>query len=112
MPNNLNAIISKLLPLVQAKAMSRDQYVKAELSYVPDILLVSMYDSEKDEVAAFEELIGSHGGVGSSQSNPFILYPSEWNIEDVEIIGAENVYRLFKGEIANASTKFYESKTD
>jgi len=81
-------------------------------NYVPDILLVSMYDSEKDEVAAFEELIGSHGGVGSSQSNPFILYPSEWNIEDVEIIGAENVYRLFKGEIANASTKFYESKTD
>jgi putative membrane protein len=74
-------------------------------NYVPDILLVSMYDAEKDEVAAFEELIGSHGGVGSSQSNPFILYPSEWNIEDVEIVGAENVYRLFKREMANFSEK-------
>jgi len=72
-------------------------------NYVPDILLVSMYDAEKDEVAAFEELIGSHGGVGSSQSNPFILYPSEWNLENVEIVGAENVYRLFKREMANIS---------
>jgi putative membrane protein len=68
-------------------------------NYVPDILLVSMYDTEKDEVAAFEELIGSHGGVGSTQSNPFILYPSEWNLEKEEIVGAENVYRLFKREM-------------
>jgi len=30
---------------------------------VPDILLVSMYDTEKDEVAAFEEIIGSHDGL-------------------------------------------------
>jgi putative membrane protein len=71
-------------------------------NYVPDILLVSMYDEEKDEVAAFEELIGSHGGVGSSQSNPFILYPSKWNLEKEEIVGAENVYRIFKREMARA----------
>ena len=71
---------------------------------------MSINDAEKDEVAAFEELIVSHGDVGSSQSNPFIMYSSEWNIEDVEIVGAENVYRLFKREMANASTKFYEVK--
>jgi len=40
-PNNLNAIISKLLPLVQAKAISRDQHIKVELNYLPDILLDS-----------------------------------------------------------------------
>jgi len=28
----------------------------------------------------------------------------------VEIIGAENVYRLFKREMANTSKKFYEIK--
>jgi uncharacterized membrane protein YvlD (DUF360 family) len=72
-------------------------------NYVPDILLVSIYDTEKDEVAAFEELIGSHGGVGSSQSNPFILYPSVWNLDNEEVVGAENVYRLFKREIASIS---------
>ena len=40
-PNNLNAIIGKLLPLVQAKAISRDQHIKVELNYQPDILLDS-----------------------------------------------------------------------
>jgi len=72
---------------------------------IPDILVMSMYDAEKDEVAAFEELIGSHGGLGGSQSKPFILHPSEWSLEKEEIVGAENVCRLFKREMASISTK-------
>jgi hypothetical protein len=72
---------------------------------VPDIVLISMYDTEKDEVAAFEELIGSHGGLGGSQSKPFILHPVDWDLEKEEIVGAENVFRLFKREIANAQRK-------
>jgi PAS domain S-box-containing protein len=39
MPNNLNAIISKLLPLIQAKAITRDQYIILELDDLPDLLL-------------------------------------------------------------------------
>ena len=31
--------------------------------YVPDILVNSFYNPETREVAAFEELIGSHGGM-------------------------------------------------
>lgn len=72
---------------------------------IPDILVMSIYDAEKDEVAAFEELIGSHGGLGGSQSKPFILYPSEWNLEKEEIVGAENVCGLFKREMTSISTK-------
>jgi putative membrane protein len=72
---------------------------------IPDILVMSMYDAEKGEVAAFEELIGSHGGLGGSQSKPFILHPSEWNLEKEEIVGAENVCRLFKREMMSISTK-------
>ncbi len=72
---------------------------------VPDILLVSMYDTDKDEVAAFEELIGSHGGIGGAQSQPFILHPTEWDLGKEDIVGAENVYRLFKMKMANISTK-------
>jgi len=74
-------------------------------SCIPDILVMSMYDAEKDEVAAFEELIGSHGGLGGNQSKPFILHPSEWNLEKEEIVGAENVCRLFKREMTIISTK-------
>lgn len=39
MPINLNAIINKSLPLIQARAMSNDQYIKLELAEVPDLLL-------------------------------------------------------------------------
>jgi uncharacterized membrane protein YvlD (DUF360 family) len=64
--------------------------------YLPDILVMSQYDSQRNEVAAFEELIGSHGGLGGFQSKPFIVYPADWHLENEEIVGAENIYRAFK----------------
>ena len=48
------------------------------MTHAPDILLLSQYDPELGEVAAFEELIGSHGGLGGPQTEPFILHPAEW----------------------------------
>jgi len=69
---------------------------------VPDILVMSQYYPEKNEVAAFEELIGSHGGLGGDQSKPFIMYPSEWNFDSEEIVGAEKVYKLFKKKVDEA----------
>ena len=68
----------------------------SSFKYTPDILVNSFYDSENDEVCAFEELIGSHGGAGGSQSKPFILYPSSWKIPDEEIVGAESIYKILK----------------
>ena len=68
----------------------------SSFEHTPDILVNSFYDKENDEVCAFEELVGSHGGVGGDQSKPFILYPSTWNIPDEKIIGAENIYRILK----------------
>lgn len=65
---------------------------------MPDILVNSFYDSENDEVCAFEELIGSHGGLGGNQTKPFILYPSEWT-DPGDLIGAESIYKFLKCEI-------------
>lgn len=67
-------------------------------AHVPDILVNSAYDIDSEEVYAFEELIGSHGGAGGNQQYPFILYPSEWSLEE-EIFGSENVYKFFKSEM-------------
>lgn len=67
--------------------------------YVPDILVNSFYDPETDEVAAFEELIGSHGGLGGCQSRPFIMCPSSWNLDDEKIIGAEQLHKLLKDRL-------------
>ena len=53
---------------------------------------------KNNEVCAFEELIGSHGGLGGDQSKPFILYPSQWK-DPGELIGAESIYKFLKKEI-------------
>jgi hypothetical protein len=60
-----------------------------------DIVAISLLDPETDEVAAFEELIGSHGGLGGPQTHPFILHPAEWTIDE-PIVGAEAVYRQLR----------------
>ena len=67
---------------------------------MPDILVNSFYDEDLDEVCAFEELIGSHGGLGGNQTKPFIIYPSEWE-NPGDLIGAESVYTFLKKEIEN-----------
>ena len=51
-----------------------------------------MFDPESGEVAAFEELVGSHGGLGGTQSEPFALVPSEWSEAPDEIIGARAMH--------------------
>jgi putative membrane protein len=62
----------------------------------PDILVNSFCNHETNEVAAFEELIGSHGGLGGYQTQPFVLYPAELQIGDEPLIGAAAVHRVLK----------------
>jgi uncharacterized membrane protein YvlD (DUF360 family) len=61
--------------------------------HCPDIVLNSTYWQEWDEVAAFEELVGSHGGLGGSQSYPFLLHPVGLGLPRQELVGAEAVHR-------------------
>ena len=60
-----------------------------------DLLAISLLDPATDEVAAFEELIGSHGGLGGPQTEPFILHPADWKVDE-PIVGAEAVYRQIR----------------
>ncbi len=72
-------------------------------NHMPDILVNSFYDEKYDEVCAFEELIGSHGGLGGDQTKPFILYPSQWE-DPGDLIGAESVYKFLKKEIKSLNS--------
>ena len=63
------------------------------MEHAPDLLLISQYDAGLGEVAAFEELIGSHGGLGGPQTEPFILHPVEWKLDEPIPLGAPAVYR-------------------
>jgi uncharacterized membrane protein YvlD (DUF360 family) len=63
------------------------------MEHAPDLLLISQFDPELGEVAAYEELIGSHGGLGGPQTEPFILHPVEWQLDEEVPLGAPAIYR-------------------
>lgn len=75
----------------------------AQFEDAPDIYVNSLYDADLDEVAAFEELVGNHGGVGGWQTRPLLVYPSEWEINESllddrgRLRGAETVHRQLIG---------------
>ena len=71
------------------------------MEHAPDLLLVSQYDAELGEVAAFEELIGSHGGLGGPQTEPFILHPVEWQLDEEVPLGAPAIYRNIRRWLAS-----------
>ncbi|MEE1753948.1 phage holin family protein [Streptomyces sp. SP18CS02] len=67
--------------------------------HVADIMVNSMYDPATGEVHAFEEQIGSHGGLGGEQSEPFLLSPVALSapVDDGgELVGAEEVHQVLR----------------
>ncbi|MFF8841488.1 alkaline phosphatase family protein [Streptomyces sp. NPDC015127] len=67
--------------------------------HVADIMVNSMYDPRTGVVHAFEEQIGSHGGLGGEQSTAFVLSPLELSPPvppGVELVGAERVHRVLR----------------
>ena len=78
--------------------------------HCPDILLNSTWWEESGEVAAFEELVGSHGGMGGGQGFPFVLFPSELHWPDAPVVGAEGVHRIFRGWLAGLGHDSYAAE--
>ena len=65
---------------------------------VPDVVVNSFYNPKTGEVAAFEELVGSHGGLGRPQNRPFLLYPVHLQPEGLpELIGTSSINRVLHG---------------
>ncbi|MBW5254137.1 phage holin family protein [Streptomyces sp. P01-B04] len=75
--------------------------------HVADVMVNSMYDPATGTVHAFEEQIGSHGGLGGEQSRPFLLWPrdmtdpldavaAEGGRRAAELVGAEAVHRVLR----------------
>ncbi|MFC5658085.1 phage holin family protein [Streptomyces nogalater] len=67
--------------------------------HTADIMVNSAYDPADGEVLAFEEQIGSHGGLGGAQSRPFLLAPAELSppaADGTEPVGAEQIHRILR----------------
>ncbi|TRV78813.1 hypothetical protein FKN01_11510 [Streptomyces sp. 130] len=82
--------------------------------HVADVMVNSMYDPATGTVHAFEEQIGSHGGLGGDQSRPFLLWPrtmtdpldavtGEDGERPDELVGAEAVHRVLRHWLQEAS---------
>jgi hypothetical protein len=56
-------------------------------------------------VAAFEELIGCHGGLGGYQTQPFVLYPAQLPVGDGPLVGAAAVHGILKEWVGNSKGK-------
>jgi uncharacterized membrane protein YvlD (DUF360 family) len=57
-----------------------------------DLVVIGPYDAEIDQVVSYENLVGSHGGLGGQQGEPFLLHPVELAVADAPIVGAPAVY--------------------
>jgi uncharacterized membrane protein YvlD (DUF360 family) len=64
--------------------------------HVADIMVNSFYDPVTEEGCAFEELISFHGGLGGSQTRPFLLHPVRLPVPAKPLVGAEAVHRLLR----------------
>jgi hypothetical protein len=69
-------------------------------AHCPDLAINSAYWAELEEVAAFEELVGSHGGLGGPQSFPFVLFPRVLPYPDQPVVGAERMHRVLRSWLA------------
>lgn len=76
-------------------------------AHCADIMVNSAYWPDTGEVAAFEELVGSHGGLGGTQSRAFVLAPSKWESSNEPLLGAADVHQLMRRWLAAAGQDDY-----
>jgi hypothetical protein len=61
-----------------------------------------MYDPDANEVAPFEELMGSYGGRGGSQSHPFAYVRRDWSEPREAIVGGRAMHDTIRGWLAES----------
>ncbi|HEY5629359.1 MAG TPA: alkaline phosphatase family protein [Candidatus Limnocylindrales bacterium] len=57
-----------------------------------DVIVIGHYDQKTGQVVSFEDLVGSHGGLGGPQSEPFIAHPPTWPLDTGRLVGAPDVH--------------------
>ena len=86
-PDGPPALLQPYGPTAQAALRRIDGF-----DNVADLVLLGGVDAERDEIVSFEELVGSHGGLGGWQTAAFLLHPADWT-RDAELVGAPVIYR-------------------
>ena len=57
-----------------------------------DLTVIGPFDEATGEVVSYENLVGSHGGLGGWQGKPFMIHPLGLPIAGAPLIGATAVH--------------------
>ena len=88
-------------PLEPFGGRAREQVAEVDgYATAADLMVNSRYDPELEEVAAFEDQVSSHGGLGGPQTHPFLLYPVELTAPVEPIFTSPAMYKVLKGWLA------------
>ena len=68
----------------------------ATMAEAPDIYVNSLVD-DLDEVAAFEGLVGCHGGLGGWQDRAMIVHPADFEMPADMVVGADALHGVLVG---------------
>ncbi len=68
---------------------------------VGDLCVIGPHDPATDEVVSYEDLVGSHGGLGGWQGRPFLFHPVDLAVGPDAIVGAPAVYAVLRGWLAS-----------
>ena len=72
--------------------------------HVGDIVVLGAFDPDTGEVAAFEELVGSHGGLGGAQTEALLLHPATWSVPSSPLNGLD-VHQLLRAHLVPTGTE-------
>jgi uncharacterized membrane protein YvlD (DUF360 family) len=64
------------------------------MAEAPDVYVNSSYDADTGEIAAFESLVGAHGGLGGWQEQGMLVAPVELHPTHTDIVGAEELHHV------------------
>jgi hypothetical protein len=65
-----------------------------------DLIVIGHVDPVTQEVVSFEELVGSHGGLGGEQERPFLAAPPDWPRLVSCPVGSPEVHRQLDAWVA------------
>jgi uncharacterized membrane protein YvlD (DUF360 family) len=89
-------------PLAPFGEAARTQVSRTDAyPHCADLMVNSLWEPATGEVAAFEELVGSHGGLGGDQTHPFLLYPADLPPPEEHLVDAEEVHAQLRRWLAH-----------
>ncbi|NIM18865.1 MAG: hypothetical protein GTO42_02420 [Candidatus Latescibacteria bacterium] len=82
-----------LPPYGDEKLLTREITLLCEYPHSGDVIINGCL-LDDGSVVCFEDQIGTHGGAGGSQTEPFIIYPRRYHDHSIEIRNPEEMHRF------------------